>query len=142
MSAFSDLLLERPVDELVPGDPAATARAGAALRPVSDRWNDAGADLAAVRPDWEGVAGDAFRTRQRLDADGWQNAAECLGRARVALLDFSDTLSAAKATAGTAIQHFEDGPIALAVVKRSLADDAALTVAGQPVAVDGPPQEA
>lgn len=121
MSAFTDLLAERPVDELVPGDPAATARAGAALRPVADRWNDAGADLAAVRPDWEGVAADSFRARQRLDVDGWQSAAECLGRARAALLDFSDTLTAAKTTAGAAIMQFEAG-------LRVAADDAAARV--------------
>jgi folate-binding protein YgfZ len=36
---------------------------------------------------------------------------------------------------GTAVQHYELGPIALAVIKRSLPDDAALTVAGAPVAV-------
>jgi hypothetical protein len=65
VSAFTDLLLEQPVDELVPGDPSATAQAGASLRPVADSWNDAGADLAAVRPEWEGSAGDAFRTRAR-----------------------------------------------------------------------------
>ena len=37
---------------------------------------------------------------------------------------------------GTAVHHHELGPIALAVIKRSLADDAALTVAGFAVAVD------
>jgi tRNA-modifying protein YgfZ len=37
---------------------------------------------------------------------------------------------------GTAVHHHELGPIALAVVKRSLADDAELTVAGAPVSVD------
>jgi tRNA-modifying protein YgfZ len=37
---------------------------------------------------------------------------------------------------GTAVHHYELGPIALAVIKRSLPDDAALTVAGDPVAVD------
>ncbi|MCU1656130.1 MAG: folate-binding protein YgfZ [Pseudonocardiales bacterium] len=37
---------------------------------------------------------------------------------------------------GTALHHYELGPIALAVVKRSLPDDAALTVAGSPVSVD------
>jgi folate-binding protein YgfZ len=37
---------------------------------------------------------------------------------------------------GTAVHHHEYGPIALAVVKRSLPDDAPLTVAGAPVAID------
>ena len=37
---------------------------------------------------------------------------------------------------GTSAQHFELGPIALAVVKRSLPDDAPLIVAGHPVAID------
>jgi hypothetical protein len=37
---------------------------------------------------------------------------------------------------GTAVHHYELGPIALAVIKRSLPDDAALTVAGHPVAID------
>jgi folate-binding protein YgfZ len=37
---------------------------------------------------------------------------------------------------GTAVHHYELGPIALAVIKRSLPDDAALTVAGNPVAID------
>jgi tRNA-modifying protein YgfZ len=37
---------------------------------------------------------------------------------------------------GTAIHHYELGPIALAVIKRSLPDDSALTVAGAPVAID------
>jgi len=37
---------------------------------------------------------------------------------------------------GTAVQHYELGPIALAVVKRSLPDDAPLIVAGHPVAID------
>ena len=37
---------------------------------------------------------------------------------------------------GTAAQHYELGPIALAVVKRSLPDDAPLVVAGHPVAID------
>jgi folate-binding protein YgfZ len=36
---------------------------------------------------------------------------------------------------GTAVQHHEYGPIALAVVKRSVPDDAALTVDGSPAAV-------
>ncbi len=38
---------------------------------------------------------------------------------------------------GTAVHHFELGPVALAVVKRSLPDDAALSVAGAPIAIDG-----
>jgi hypothetical protein len=33
------------------------------------------------------------------------------------------------------VQHHEYGPIALAVVKRSVPDDAALTVDGSPAAV-------
>jgi folate-binding protein YgfZ len=37
---------------------------------------------------------------------------------------------------GTAVHHYELGPIALAVIKRTIPDDAALTVAGAPVAVD------
>jgi tRNA-modifying protein YgfZ len=37
---------------------------------------------------------------------------------------------------GTAVHHFELGPIALAVVKRTLADDAELTVDGSPVSID------
>jgi folate-binding protein YgfZ len=37
---------------------------------------------------------------------------------------------------GTALHHYELGPIALAVIKRSLPDDAALTVAGSAVAID------
>jgi tRNA-modifying protein YgfZ len=37
---------------------------------------------------------------------------------------------------GTAVHHYELGPIALAVIKRSLPDEAALTVAGAPVAID------
>jgi len=36
---------------------------------------------------------------------------------------------------GTAVQHYELGPVALAVIKRSLADDAALTVAGSAVSI-------
>jgi tRNA-modifying protein YgfZ len=37
---------------------------------------------------------------------------------------------------GTAVHHYELGPIALAVIKRTTPDDAALTVAGAPVAID------
>ena len=40
---------------------------------------------------------------------------------------------------GTAVHHHELGPVALAVVKRTLAEnprDAALTVAGEPVSID------
>ncbi len=37
---------------------------------------------------------------------------------------------------GTAVHHYELGPIALAVIKRSLPDDAPLTVAGSAVAID------
>jgi tRNA-modifying protein YgfZ len=37
---------------------------------------------------------------------------------------------------GTAVHHHELGPVTLAVIKRSLPADAALTVAGAPVAVD------
>jgi len=37
---------------------------------------------------------------------------------------------------GTAVHHHELGPIALAVIKRSLPDDASLTVAGDPVTID------
>jgi tRNA-modifying protein YgfZ len=37
---------------------------------------------------------------------------------------------------GTAVQHHELGPIALAVIKRSLPDDAPLEVAGSTVAID------
>jgi folate-binding protein YgfZ len=36
---------------------------------------------------------------------------------------------------GTAVQHYELGPIALAVIKRSIPDDAVLVVAGSPVSV-------
>ncbi|GAB2472951.1 YgfZ/GcvT domain-containing protein [Jatrophihabitans fulvus] len=38
---------------------------------------------------------------------------------------------------GTAVHHWELGPIALAVVKRTVADDAELTVAGQAARIDG-----
>ena len=37
---------------------------------------------------------------------------------------------------GTAVQHYDLGPIALAVVKRSIPDDATLSVAGQQAAID------
>ncbi|HEY2166887.1 MAG TPA: folate-binding protein [Jatrophihabitantaceae bacterium] len=37
---------------------------------------------------------------------------------------------------GTAMQHHELGPVALAVVKRNLPADASLSVAGEPVAID------
>lgn len=37
---------------------------------------------------------------------------------------------------GTAVHHYELGPIALAVIKRTVPDDASLTVAGTPVAID------
>jgi folate-binding protein YgfZ len=37
---------------------------------------------------------------------------------------------------GTAVQHHEYGPIALAVIKRAIGDDATLTVEGSPAAVD------
>jgi len=36
---------------------------------------------------------------------------------------------------GTAAQHYELGPVALAVIKRSTPDDAVLTVAGSPAAI-------
>ncbi|WP_121255387.1 C2 family cysteine protease [Nocardioides ferulae] len=114
MSAFLDLLGQQPVDVLVPGDPAVTARAAALLRPPADRWDDAGADLAALRPEWEGLGGDSFRNRQRLTADGWRSAAECLRTARRALLGFSDVLAAAQSTAGHAAAQFEAGMVAAA----------------------------
>ncbi|MDQ6848757.1 MAG: folate-binding protein [Actinomycetota bacterium] len=37
---------------------------------------------------------------------------------------------------GTAVQHHELGPIALAVIKRSIGNDAGLTVSGDPVSID------
>lgn len=37
---------------------------------------------------------------------------------------------------GTAVHHYELGPVALAVIKRTLPDDAELTVAGSPAAID------
>jgi hypothetical protein len=37
---------------------------------------------------------------------------------------------------GTAVHHYELGPIALAVIKRSLPDDTELVVAGSPAAID------
>jgi folate-binding protein YgfZ len=37
---------------------------------------------------------------------------------------------------GTALHHYELGPIALAVIKRSLPDDSALIISGQTVAID------
>jgi hypothetical protein len=37
---------------------------------------------------------------------------------------------------GTAVHHFDLGPVALAVIKRSVPDGAALSVSGQPIAVD------
>ena len=40
---------------------------------------------------------------------------------------------------GTAVHHYELGPIGLAVIKRSLPDDAALTVAGDAVGIDAGP---
>jgi folate-binding protein YgfZ len=39
---------------------------------------------------------------------------------------------------GTAVHHFELGPIALAVIKRTVPADAGLLVAGTPVTVDEP----
>lgn len=39
---------------------------------------------------------------------------------------------------GTAVHHYELGPIALAVIKRAVAADAALTVAGGPATIDEP----
>ena len=41
---------------------------------------------------------------------------------------------------GTSVQHYELGPIALAVIKRSLDDDADLRVAGQPVTINPGPR--
>jgi hypothetical protein len=38
-------------------------------------------------------------------------------------------------TVGTAVRHFELGPIALALVKRSLPDDASLTVGPSAAAI-------
>jgi folate-binding protein YgfZ len=43
---------------------------------------------------------------------------------------------------GTAVQHYEDGPIALAIVKRNLGPDDSLTVAGQAAALDPADAEA
>jgi folate-binding Fe-S cluster repair protein YgfZ len=37
---------------------------------------------------------------------------------------------------GTAVHHFELGPIGLAVLKRALPDEVSLIVSGQPAAVD------
>jgi folate-binding Fe-S cluster repair protein YgfZ len=37
---------------------------------------------------------------------------------------------------GTAVQHYELGPIALAVLKRSTADDAVVTVAGMNASIE------
>jgi folate-binding Fe-S cluster repair protein YgfZ len=37
---------------------------------------------------------------------------------------------------GTAVRHYELGAIALAVVKRTVADDAALEVSGESAAID------
>ena len=37
---------------------------------------------------------------------------------------------------GTAVHHYELGPIALAVIKRALPDDAQLTVAGNAASID------
>jgi folate-binding Fe-S cluster repair protein YgfZ len=37
---------------------------------------------------------------------------------------------------GTALHHYELGPIALAVIKRSLPDDSVLVVDGAPAAID------
>jgi tRNA-modifying protein YgfZ len=42
---------------------------------------------------------------------------------------------------GTAVQHHEDGPIALAVLKRNVADDAELTVGSSTAAIDTTPVE-
>lgn len=42
---------------------------------------------------------------------------------------------------GTAVQHHEDGPIALAVVKRSVPDDATLGVAGTSATIDPAPAD-
>ena len=43
---------------------------------------------------------------------------------------------------GTAVQHYEDGPIALAIVKRNVGPDDLLTVAGQAAALDPDDAEA
>jgi hypothetical protein len=120
VTAFFDLLLERPVDDLVPGDPTVAARAGARLRPVAEKWSEAADDLTAVRPDWEGVGGDAFRACQQLDANGWRAGAEALRTARTALLQFSDALAAAQTSASHAVSEFEAGI-------NAAADDAAST---------------
>lgn len=42
---------------------------------------------------------------------------------------------------GTAVRHFESGPLALALVKRSVADDAQLLAGGVPAAIDPAPAE-
>jgi folate-binding Fe-S cluster repair protein YgfZ len=40
---------------------------------------------------------------------------------------------------GTAVRHYELGPIALAVVRRATADDAALLAGGVPAAIESLP---
>ncbi|HEU5269554.1 MAG TPA: hypothetical protein VFU36_06475, partial [Jatrophihabitans sp.] len=43
---------------------------------------------------------------------------------------------------GTTVQHYEDGPIALAIVKRNVGPDDVLSVAGQAAALDPDDAEA
>jgi folate-binding Fe-S cluster repair protein YgfZ len=42
-------------------------------------------------------------------------------------------------TVGTAVRHYELGPIALAVVRRATADDSALLAGGVPAAIESLP---
>ncbi len=103
------LLAQTPAEALVPGDPDAAEAMAADARTTGERLGDAGATIDALTVVWEGDAATAYRARQRLNADGWRDAAGNLDQARKALLTYADALRDAKKDAVEAVAMFEEG---------------------------------
>ncbi len=107
--ARAALLAQWPVDQMVPGDPAEPEAFAKDLQKQNETFTagrDAVTDVTAV---WEGDAAEAFRRRQGILADGWNDAADNMRLARAAVLSYADALVRAQKDAGDASVLFEEG---------------------------------
>lgn len=116
LMARAALLGLQPADDLVPGDPAEPQAFAADLLAQADRFREGAEAVRAIAVTWEGVAGDAFRHRQQLAAEGWNDAAAAMTKARAAVIAYADALVAARTQAAEASQTFEEG-LALAAAQ-------------------------
>jgi hypothetical protein len=107
--ARAGLLGQWSIDQLVPGDPGEPEAFAKDLQKQSETFISGRDAVTDVTVAWEGDAAEAFRRRQGMLADGWNDAAEHMRLARNAVVSYADALVRAKNDAGEATVLFEEG---------------------------------